>query len=83
MFLITFAEVLVFLSAQLSVLRKSMVETLSETLMEFEKVLLFDELPGEAVLTKVAFQNFLCERAKVATGMQEKLAGCQARLKSR
>ena len=32
-----------------------------------------NELPGEAVLSKVAFQNFLCEKAKVATGMQEKL----------
>ena len=35
-----------------------MVETLSETLMEFEKVLLFDELPGEAVLSKVGLSEF-------------------------
>lgn len=42
-----------------------MVQTLTETIKEFDHVLLFDELPGEAVLSKVAFQNFLCERSKV------------------
>ena len=60
-----------------------MVQTLTETIKEFDHVMLFDELPGEAVLSKVAFQNFLCERSKVATSMQERLAGCQARLRSR
>ena len=60
-----------------------MVQTLSDVIKEFDHVMLFDELPGEAVLGKVAFQNFLCERAKVATSMQERLAGCQARLRSR
>ena len=59
-----------------------MVQTLSDVIKEFDHVL-FDELPGEAVLSKAAFQNFLCERAKVATSMQERLAGCQAHLRSR
>ena len=60
-----------------------MVQTLSDCIKELDHVVLFDEIPGQPVLSKTALNKFRSEKAKIAVSMQERLAGCQARLKSR
>ena len=55
---------------------------LSGSINQFEKAIMFDEINDQA-LTKASVKLLLNSESKVALNLAEKLAGCQARLRSR
>lgn len=63
--------------------RKAILQTLTSAITDLDNLVMFEELKDGQRCTKNNVVAFLKANGEVATSMMEKLAGCQARLRSR